>query len=629
MRRGTWILAVSGAVALNACGAYSADPKSPPTGGEAPPVPTRYTRQLKPATAPPRNYYEELFGETAAKSADAKPAEAPAAKPAEATVQKTATIGRGTANRAATAPAARNPVVENSPVTTPVAAEGNPSSGAPVVQAAFEKHPEENERLYIQPVAAAVSDAKPTKASSTIAPGESATQLPMLSIEWVRRGEINVGQECQIDLVVKNFGSLPAAQVAVDATFPASVRLTSAEPKPTSTADKASWNFDSLAPGAERRMAIKFIPSRRGELGLNAAVRFTGQAAAVFKVEEPQLKLAIKGPSEVLLGDPATQLITITNSGTGVAHHVKLEARLSEGLEHRDGQRVEITVGSLGAGESQQVRLGLAASKGGPQTIQFLATSSCEATCTASTKITVLAPSLQATLQGPGLRYKGRNARYALTVHNDGTVPNNNVRVSQAVPEGFQFVSAERGGKFDPSQKSIHWFIGRLEAGQSVQLDCELTAAALGDFKHAATVYSENGVTARAELTTRVEGVASIETEIVDLDDPVELGSETAWEIRVKNTGSKPAGNVAIQCELPAGVALLSAKGATTATTQGKGVQFKALPQLPPGQQAVYRVHVRGTVEGTHRLRARVTSDALDQPVTLEEPTRFYADAKN
>lgn len=634
MSRGTWILAMSGVLALNAWGTASADPL---ISADAPAVPTRYTRQPKQPTSPPRNYYEELFGEsptkgpTATKSAVGSATSNTTAGPKTATGNSTVVEEPRQATKRGTSSAtSRSASSTEGPTVTPVSGEASSAESKQVIQAAFEKHPEEHEGQYIQPVSASVSEGKVSRTSATpVSAGASATSTPQVSVEWVRRTEINVGQECHIELVLKNPGSTPATQLTVEATFPNTIRLTSAEPKPASSADKASWNFESLAPGAERRITIKFIPSRRGDLGLQAAVRFTGQAVASFKVEEPQLKLAVKGPSEVMLGDLATQMITITNPGTGIAHNVKLLARLSEGLEHRDGQQVEISVGSLAAGESQQVRLPLAATKGGTHSIQFLATSSCEATCTATTKIQVLAPSLQASLQGPGLRYKGRHARYVVSVQNDGTVPNNNVRISHEIPEGFQFVSADRGGKIDPSQKAVHWYIGRLEAGQSVQVVCELMAAELGDFKHKVQVFSDNGVAARAELTTRVEGVASIETEIVDLDDPVELGVETAWEIRVKNTGSKPAANVGVVCELPAGVTLVSAKGATAATAQGKTLQFKALPQLPAGQQAVYRVQVRGTAEGTHRLRTRITSDALDQPVSLEEPTRFYADSRN
>ncbi|MDZ4688118.1 MAG: hypothetical protein SH850_23840, partial [Planctomycetaceae bacterium] len=231
-------------------------------------------------------------------------------------------------------------------------------------------------------------------------------------------------------------------------------------------------------------------------------------------------------------------------------------------------------------------------------------------------------------VEGPGLRYKGRTAKYVTSVANDGTVANNNVRVTQHIPDGFQFVSADRGGKFDADQKTVHWFLGRMEGSQTSQVSCELVANALGDFGHQVVVLSDAGVRAEAKAATTVKGTASLGTEIVDLNDPVEIGAETAWEVRVRNDGSKAATNIALICDLPEGVELLTARGPTQAIAEGKTVTFKSLSQLAPGQQAIFRVQVKGTVEGTQRLRAKVTSDSLDEPLLMEEATKFYADTK-
>jgi hypothetical protein len=646
MRRGTWILAVSGAMAFHAGGAFAADPFEMPGAKSAGPVSTRSTRAAAPKT---KNYYEDLFGaETAAETPPPPAAEptapakrAAAVKPAPTKSAKAPSLpeselvvnpapGKTVAKRPESAPPIRHTLPDDGSKVFPASAESIDRSEKQVIQAGFEKSPGTSEKSFIQPVRA--DSAQPARGSATTSSAKasaSATQTPSVSLEWSKRGNISVGQECQIELVVKNTGTTPATQIAVDAVFPTSIRLTSCEPKPAATAEKLSWSFDTLAPNAERRIALKLVPSRQGDLGATATVRFTGQASTVFKVEEPLLKLAIKGPSEVQLGDPATQIITVTNPGTGVAHDVKLEAKLSAGLEHRSGERLEIQIGSLGPGDSQQVRIGLSAIKGGMQTMQLACTSSCEASSSASTKINVIAPSLEVAVNGPGLRYKDRNAKYAVTVKNDGSVPNSNVRVSHVVPEGFQFVSAERGGKYEASEKTIHWFIGKLEAGQTVTLPCELKATGLGEFKHLVSVNSDSGVQARAHIATRVEGVASLDTEIVDVEDPVEVGGEAAWEVRVKNNGSKAATNIAVACELPEGVELIGAKGATESVAAAKVVTFKSLAQLAPGQQAIFRVQVRGVKEGTHRLRAKVSSDSLDQPVSIEEATKFYADAKN
>src|SRR5262249_22950372 len=158
--------------------------------------------------------------------------------------------------------------------------------------------------------------------------------------------------------------------------------------------------------------------------------------------------------------------------------------------------------------------------------VSVVASTSTDVSSTAQTSVTVISPSLSISADGPALRYKGRNAKFTLQVANDGPVANNNVRVTQRVAEGFDFVSADHGGKYHPSTKTVAWFLGRLEAEQNIEVSCELTAAALGDFTQTVTVVSDAGARAETSIETKVEGAASLTMEVVDLDDPVEVGVE-------------------------------------------------------------------------------------------------------
>ncbi|OYW14487.1 MAG: hypothetical protein B7Z55_15730, partial [Planctomycetales bacterium 12-60-4] len=401
-------------MSLQAGGAGAAEPGTTADFGQ---ISTRYSRpsSTSPAAAPKspaasnKNFYEELFGDV--QTLSAKPA-APAAK------SPVSGLGRP----ASAPPTKRIPLDEQSKVFP--ASKSGESAEDRVIHAAYDKTPQP-ESSYILPVRA-TADAPTTHSSAQAAAVTSSSQAPNVVVEWSKKGDINVGQECEVHLIAKNTGTGPATQVKLEATFPTTIRLTSAEPKPESASDKLIWTFDSIPSGAEKRIAIKLIPSRRGDLGTSAQVSFASQSSAVFRVEEPLLKVAIKGPKEVLLGDPASQMITITNPGTGVAHNVKLEAIMSEGLEHPRGERLTIEIGSINPGDSQVVRLGLSAAKGGIQTLQVAATSSSEASATAMEKVSIIAPSLAVNVSGPGVRYVGRAATYTIHVANYGSVANNN-----------------------------------------------------------------------------------------------------------------------------------------------------------------------------------------------------------
>jgi uncharacterized repeat protein (TIGR01451 family) len=498
---------------------------------------------------------------------------------------------------------------------------------APLGTAAFKKP--EGSNSFIQPVRHAEErSAAANPKASPAARMDAAPQIPSLSVEWIRRSDINVGQECVVDLVVRNTGTAPASKVAVDGFFPTTVRLTSAIPKPSTITDHLTWNIDSIPVGGEYKVTIKMIPSRRGELATNATVRMTGSASAAFRVEEPLLKVSLKGPSDIMVGDPASQTVVVANPGSGVAHDVKLDVTLSEGLECSKGSQFVIDIGSINAGESQTVRLPVAAVKGGRQTVTVVATSTSDAGHSATSTINVLAPTLQVAIDGPGLRYKGRNAKYVVTVKNDGSVPTTNVRVTQNIAEGFEFVSADKGGKFDASRNQVSWIVSRVEPNQSLNLTCELAANAIGSFTMNVQATTDSATMVEASTTTAVEGSSALSMKIVDLDDPVEVGGETAYEIRVSNEGTKAASGVTVTCELPAGLELINARGATEGISDGKIVGFKPLASLAPGTEAIFRVHVRSTQEGNLRFRARVTSNSIEEPLLIEEQTKFYSDVR-
>jgi uncharacterized repeat protein (TIGR01451 family) len=630
------------------------------------------------ADAPVKNYYKDLFGEEGPASAPSPatkrsvPASAPAKTTAADWADEPQTAPPLTRGKSAAKTVSFQPDFDTSLSDLPIAAgkasvgpSDKSKTGPKVTQAVYDRPAGKKTSVQqirndgrpasappVMGVELSADSARPGSGKdssthgsivfghdeTTTAPrsirdasNQAGPATPQVTVEWVKRGEFNVGQECQVDLVVKNGGSTAVSQVAVDAIFPTNVRLTGAEPRPASATDRLTWTFEELPPASEHKITVKLIPSKRGDIEATANVRFTGSSSTAFAVQEPLLKISVKSPAkEVMLGDPASQMITVTNPGTGTAHDVKIEAKLSEGLEHPTREdHLVIDVGAVGPGETRTYRLGLTASKGGLQTVSVVATSSSDASSMDSVDFSVIAPSLKIAVEGPSLRYKGRNAKYTLTVTNDGSMVNNNIRISQVVADGFKFVSADHSGKFDASIKSIHWFVGRLEPGESTQVGCELHSLQIGEFAHTVQVVSDAGVQADARIETRVDGIASLTMELVDLDDPVETGSETAYEIRVKNDGSKVASGVILTCELPAGMELLSAKAPVDQVIEGRHMVFNAVDQIAPGTQVTFRVHLKVTQDGSHRMKARLSGGGLQEAMVLEEVTRAYSDGSN
>ncbi|QDU40201.1 Large cysteine-rich periplasmic protein OmcB [Maioricimonas rarisocia] len=624
MRRIVWMLAIGGllGVPMNPgfaqTGASATGDKSPAT------TPKRYVRYYSaggaaaantPTTAPRAKNYAELFDTPAATAEEVIQAEYEAGLEAKAsyTIQPVRATDDSARPFPAAGPAATaEPAPQGHRLTEPISIEPSVDEAAPAPRG----------NVTVAPRATAATE----PVAAPVAVAEAGSLPPNVTVEWVRTGTMNVGQECTCDLIVENTGGSAATQVDVEAHFPATVRLLSAEPHPDVARGHLGWSFDSLAAGAKRVIHIRMKPLQAGDVATEAHVRFTSARQTTFSVAEPKLAVKLDGPEQVQVGEPASYMVSISNPGTGIASNVQLEAAIPEGLEHSRGERLLMDVGSLNPGETRQVRLALVAVTGGPQAIQVQARAESGLVQNASGEVTVIAPSLAVKLDGPGLRYLGRQATYTLHVHNDGAAGTDNVRLMHRVPDGFEFVSADRGARFDETTGLVNWFLGRLEPGQSLEAHVTLVAKKAGSHQHLTRATSENGATSDARITTNVEGTSSLVMEIADLDDPVETGSETAYEIRVKNEGSAAASNVGVACELADGMKFLKASVPVEHLEQEGVIIFQPVGKVAPGETVTYRVHVRGEKSGNMRFRCRLSSESIAEPLTLDELTKFYGE---
>lgn len=470
-----------------------------------------------------------------------------------------------------------------------------------------------------------LTDAVATTRTS-IGPAKTAAAGPTdLKSEWKATSAFNVGQECTCALTVTNTGAGTASDVQVEAHFPTSARLISAEPKPSAAASFLTWSIGALKAGEEKTINVKFVPSAQGNFEPTAHVRYTSTAVAGFSVLQPMLSLVVDGPSSVSAGDPASQTVTITNPGSGVATNVVLEAIIPAGLEHARGKKLRTELGNLNPGEVRSVRLALAAVAGGQHILQVAAKADSGLAQSSDATISVIAPSLAAKIDGPGLRYLGRQANYKITIANDGAAATDNVRVMHKLPAGFEYVKSSRGAKYDPNSRIVSWFVGRLDRGQSIELGVALTATKSGEFAHNIRATSDQGVISDATVSTRVEGVSALALSVTDLDDPVEVGKEAAYQIEIKNEGSAPATNVTLVCELPAGLAFKSAKGPSRHAEAAGKILFQPLNAIAPGQTVTFTLQASGQQAGMKRFRATIASDTTESLIS-EELTRFYAE---
>ena len=469
----------------------------------------------------------------------------------------------------------------------------------------------------------AVSATRSAEVLSTTGPGiaaaDSGPQSPGITVQWVRRGEFNVGQECDVDLVVQNTSKSAVRSVMTEAIIPDGLELIEAKPPAMDGSETPTWTFGELKPGETRTVAMKVVPRQRGDVRLDAFVRMTGFSSSEFSVQEPLISVEVSGPETVEVGQQAGYVVKVSNPGTGLASNVVIQAAIPEGLEHRSGSILSIDIGTLNAGESRQAKLSLTAVKGGAQDVAVRAIASGDLTDETTATVTVAEPQLKIAINGPEEQLAGRTSDYKMSVSNAGGVPSENVRAKYRIPEGFEFVSANRGGKYSKTDHSIEWFVGTLQPDESSDFSLTLRATEPGELLHQAGVISEHGQVTMCDYNTVVEGMAALDLKIVSSSKDLSKGDEVTWEVHIRNTGSREASNVGMSCELPSGIQLVDAEGPSDHIAENGVMVFRSLPAIAPDQEIVYSIRATCLREGNHRLRLRVASESISEPLIGEE----------
>jgi uncharacterized repeat protein (TIGR01451 family) len=452
-------------------------------------------------------------------------------------------------------------------------------------------------------------------------------QEPAVSLEWVGPTAIKVGQTSNYSLIVRNTCNIPVQQVLVRVRIPNGMTCSETEPKAVAEGNVFVWEVGALQSRQEKVLQMKVAAEQKGDVAPQAWVTFTGSSVMHVKVREPKLTLKVQGPPKTLVGETAAFTLTISNPGDGSTDQVKIHATLSQGLECPRGNKIDFDIGNLAAGETRNVTVMCMAKLGGVQKCEVKAEADGALRAKDSATVSVTMPRLDLQLAGPALRYLGRKALYTLKVSNTGDAAATNVTISDLVPEGFKVLAASDGGRHDFQARTVSWFLGEIKPGESHEVKLEVQAVNPGEFKHKASAVGAHNLSAESELTARIEGLSALMLEMVDTEDPIEVGSETAYEVRITNTGSKVETDIKLLATIPEKMEFKSATGPARFHEEGKTIVFEPLEKLAPRADAVFRINVKALDQGAVRFKIQMTSTHLTEPVIKMEATRIYSDA--
>lgn len=478
----------------------------------------------------------------------------------------------------------------------------------------------------------AMADSSGVGTEGDARPGDPALegpQSPQVTIHKLMPEEVQVGKPALFRIVVRNSGAIAIPKVEVHDPIPWGVRVLRTNPSATQGSQGTLvWTLGPLRPGDETVLEAEVMPLQEGELGSVTTVMVHIQASARTKCTRPQLTVKTQVQPQVMIGDEVLVTMTVSNTGSGVATNVVLEEHVPPELQHPAGNELENVLGDLKPGESRQVQLKLQAVRAGNAVNRLIARAEGNLRVEDQTTIQVLAPQLEVTVNGPSRRFLDRETSYQISLINRGTAPAKNVRLTASLPAGLQFVRTNNAGAYDPTTHSVQWLLAELPVGQAGMVELVVNPIAAGQQDLVCSVRDELGVSSESRLSVLVEGISALHFQVADTKDPIAVGMETTYEIRVVNQGTKEATNVQVMVSFPEGVRPLAGEGPVPNTVNGNEVLFGKLSRLAPKGEAVFRVRAQAVGPGDQRVRVQILSDDIRLPITKEESTQVYSDSE-
>lgn len=445
-----------------------------------------------------------------------------------------------------------------------------------------------------------------------------------IRLDRLAPAEVPLNVPFDYTLKVTNVAQTPLHDVVVLEHLPKHFRLRSSDPEAETADGNLRWTVGWLDPKASREIRVSGVATTADNVKPRATVTFAAPpVCADIAVVEPKLTLTTTASREVLVCDPIELQFVVTNDGTGVAEGVQIVDRLPAGLwTTQDKTELVLNVGTLAPGQSRQLAGSLKAAATGEYVTKAVATANGGLKAEATTTTIVRQPVLAIAKTGPARRYIGRPATYEITVANEGDAPAANTIVEDTIPQGAQGVRTSPPGTVSGSK--VVWQLGTLAVNASKKVSITYALTGAGSLAQAATATAvcANTVTAKAETT--VYGIAAVLLEVIDTDDPVQVGGQTTYMITATNQGSSPSTNVQIAVAVEDAEEIVAASGPTDVTIEGNTARSAPLAALAPKAKATWQVTVKALKEGDVRFRATMTTAELGRNVEETEATQLY-----
>ena len=339
--------------------------------------------------------------------------------------------------------------------------------------------------------------------------------------------------------------------------------------------------------------------------------------------ESPELKLTLTTPAQSDLCAPIDVKITVRNTSGVPANNVRVTGDLPPGWKTEAGRTsLNLDAGALKPGTGMEFAVRLLSGTSGQVAPVMKATCAEGAVSETSVPIRVRAAALSVSCDAPGEVLLGRPVPICISVRNTGDAAAASSIVKLPIPAGATASDISDGGT--SSDGIVSWQIHDLQTNEVKKLCAVFKRNQIGSLAFNVSAKGDCAQPTQSECATRIIGIPAILLDAVDLEDPVEVGKDVTYVVKITNQGTAVGTRIRIVCKLPDSQRFVSGSGVTTVHGDDRTVTVDPLPALEPKGVAEWRIVVKALKADDARFKLELTSDQFERPILEEESTHQY-----
>jgi uncharacterized repeat protein (TIGR01451 family) len=452
-----------------------------------------------------------------------------------------------------------------------------------------------------------------------------------------------------------NGGDLTTHNVALSFTPPTGITVLNSTPAAQVFGQRLEWRLGDLPPG---RTSVVELNCRAAVAG-SVRSTFFATSAEVPRIEHQVLTnvranaLVVKmtGPESVEVGREAKFFVDVTNTGQTALTNVTATDTFDPGLSHTGGERSPLVrpIQIIQPGQTERFAISFIVAQPGRHChrLDVMADGGQAAgarACVTGTAAVVTPTQVSVRVTGPPSRRAGEVAAFTVEIRNTGSAPATNVVLAVNWGPNLELTEASQGHQDDIARLTTQWRAAQLNGGETQTR--QLNFICLRDDPQGAVVRA----TVRSDQTAAVTNQAStiispgaaapprgqlpqsaaplrpdttfgpsataggaLKITATAQANPIGLGQTTIVLISVTNERAVADRDVAVSVQaVDDGLTLRVAGTSPTPVVAGStvAIDFGAIREMRPSEQlpTPYRIEVRGTKAGPHRIRVAATS---------------------